>query len=72
MRGINEGYKPSGKGHDEEKGWDLVFTAIIADLTDSNTVGDMKKELDMLYSEKKEEIEKVKIYLLERYGTVLW
>jgi hypothetical protein len=47
---------------------DLVFIAIIADLTDSNTIGDTKKELDKLYESEGSKVEQVKTELLEKYS----
>jgi hypothetical protein len=50
---------------------ELIFIAIIADLTDSNTIGDTKKELDKLdklYESEGSKVEQVKIELLEKYS----
>ena len=46
----------------------LVFIAIIADLTHSNTIGDTKKELDKLYESEGSKVEQVKTELLEKYS----
>jgi quercetin dioxygenase-like cupin family protein len=46
----------------------LVLIAIIADLTHSNTIGDIKKKLDKLYESEGSKIEQVKTELLEKYS----
>ena len=46
----------------------LTFMAIIADLTNANTIGDTKKELDELYESEGSKVEQVKTELLEKYA----
>lgn len=45
-----------------------IFLAIIADLTNSNTIGDTKKELDILYESEGSKVEQVKTEFLEKYS----
>lgn len=45
-----------------------IFLAIIADLTNSNTIADTKKELDMLYESEGSKVEQVKTEFLEKYS----
>ncbi|MFL6412008.1 MAG: hypothetical protein ACJ71K_12315 [Nitrososphaeraceae archaeon] len=46
----------------------VLYLAIIAELTNSNTIGDIRKELDMLYESQGSKVEQAKTGLLEKYS----
>ena len=48
---------------------DLIFMALLAELTDSTGVGDTKKVLDELYESRSDEIQGKKRQLLEKYAS---